>query len=107
MVELVPSTRAWIDSSAARGTESCNPAQAALRSDFSPAGRRSSSEPTLRLKQRIWDRESSSRGIMVMYFHLTYFTVASAPGSRFQRLAFHEGDRRGQIKLALKMAVAQ
>jgi hypothetical protein len=44
---------------------------------------------------------------MVTYYRLTYFTVANAPGRRLQGLAFHEGDHPGQIKLALKMAVAQ
>jgi hypothetical protein len=56
--------RAWIDSSAARGIESCRPAHAARRSDFVPAARRSSSEPTRRRKRRICDRDSSSGGVL-------------------------------------------
>jgi hypothetical protein len=42
----VPSTRAWIDSSAARGMLSWSPAHAASRREARPAGSRSSSAPT-------------------------------------------------------------
>ena len=44
----VPSTRAWIESSAARGMLSCRPAHAACRRDAGPGGSRSSSAPTRR-----------------------------------------------------------
>ena len=58
----VPSTRAWMDSNAARGMLSCRPAQAACRRDRAPLGRRSSSAPTRRRKTRICARVSSSGG---------------------------------------------
>ena len=44
----MPSTRAWRASRAARGTESCRPAQATRRSDAAVRGSRASSAPTRR-----------------------------------------------------------
>ena len=55
------STRAWIDSSAARGMLSCSPAQAACRSDSGRRARRASRPPAFRRKARIWARVRSSR----------------------------------------------
>ena len=43
---VVPSTRAWIESRAARGMLSCSPAHAASRREARPGGSRSSSAPT-------------------------------------------------------------
>jgi hypothetical protein len=63
-ISLVIETRAWIDSSAARGVESCKPAHAAWRSDFTPAGRRASSELTRGRKLRICDRDSASGAVL-------------------------------------------
>jgi len=45
-----------------------NPAHAARWSGLAPAGRRSSSEPALRLKERICDRESSRPGVLCARF---------------------------------------
>ncbi len=56
-----PSTRAWIDSRAARGMLSCSPAQAARRSEADPGGSRASSAPTCRRNAKICCRVSSSR----------------------------------------------
>ena len=56
----VPSTRAWIERRAARGTLSVRPAQAARRRERAPRGSRSSSAPARRRKARIWARVSSS-----------------------------------------------
>ena len=57
----VPATRAWIESSAARGMLSCRPAHAARRSESGPGGSRSSSAWTFRRYARIWVRVSLSR----------------------------------------------
>lgn len=56
----VPSTRAWIDRSAARGMLSCKPAHAARRSEPRPRGSRSSSAPTCSRNARICARVSFS-----------------------------------------------
>ncbi len=60
----VPSTRAWIESSAARGMLSCRPAHAARRSERRPRGSRSSSAPTCRRNARICRRVRSSRDVV-------------------------------------------
>ena len=60
----VPSTRAWIDRSAARGMLSWRPAHAACRREATPAGSRSSSAPTLRRKARICERLSARRVVV-------------------------------------------
>ena len=60
----VPSTRAWIERSAARGMLSCRPAHAARRSERRPRGSRSSSAPTRRRKARICARVSASRRVV-------------------------------------------
>ncbi len=57
----VPSTRAWIERSAALGMLSCSPAHAATRSDFAPAGSRRSRPPTRRRNASTCERVSSSR----------------------------------------------
>jgi hypothetical protein len=62
VVGPVPATRAWMDSSAALGMLSCNPAHAARWSDAGPAASRSSRAPTARRKARICSRLSVSRG---------------------------------------------
>ena len=57
----VPSTRAWIERSAARGMLSCSPAHAAALSEFGPGGSRSSRPPERRRNARTCARVSSSR----------------------------------------------
>ena len=64
----VPSTRAWIERSAARGMLSCRPAHAARRSERRPRGSRSSSAPTCRRNARICGRVRSSRDLVTSRF---------------------------------------
>src|SRR5262245_22345288 len=70
-----PSTRAWIERSAARGMLSWRPAHAARRSEREPRGSRSSSDPTRRRNARICDREKSSR-VLFMDTHNPYLMRA-------------------------------
>jgi hypothetical protein len=57
----VPSTRAWIERSAARGMLSCSPAHAAALSESGPGGSRSPRPPERRRNARTCARVSSSR----------------------------------------------
>ena len=61
----VPSTRAWIESSAARGMLSCSPAQAARRSDARRAGAARRARRTRRRNARICDRVRSSGAVVI------------------------------------------
>ena len=65
----VPSTRAWIERSAARGMLSCRPAHAARRSERRPRGSRSSSAPTCRRNARICARVRLSRDVVTSPLH--------------------------------------
>ena len=60
----VPSTRAWIERSAARGMLSCRPAHAARQRDAGPGGSRSSSAWTFRRYARICVRARSRRRVV-------------------------------------------
>ncbi len=83
----VPSTRAWIERSAARGMKSCRPAQAPCRRESGPGGSRSSSAWTLRRYARIGASVRSSRLVTA---------PVALPVARARRSSRHEASSRSR-----------
>ena len=96
-----PSTRAWMERSAARGMLSCRPAHAACRSERRPAGSRWSNAPTCRRNARISARVTRSRALVMAR------SVTLADGRQRVRLARRRerlGARRGDAPIFARVS---